>query len=542
MFKLTVVGGPAKGKSYALKDTGETSIGRIDGNDVVLPSQKVSKKHCVLVVNNTGVTVKDAGSSNGTFVNGILTKLRALRPGDRVSVGEFVLELVKVEPKARPVASNVIPIHGGLPMGMPGALPGAMPGGVPGAVPLGQGTPNAAAPPQNLQEKVKFLFEQYVINFVYNLNEKHEWRVMMAGMFAVVVCFAAIASVYPVMDRADEKLTNEAAGRALVLARQMVDRNSGFIFERQESKLDITYVEKEPGVMSAWIIDMDQRVLAPGRLLNQSVAGNNEGVFAASAVKTLREKESVERMVRLYGDMLAVAIPLRIFSSQQGKNVTVAVGLVFYDRSSVVFDSGTEMLTYIQALILSAIVGVIVYFALYRLTLRPLNYLNDQIDQVLKGNASTVEKKFKMEEINPLIDVINSALQRAAQAGPGAISTGSNDEVLESLKFVAGRMPAATSGMMIFDGSKKIVLWSAFVEEITGIRADTALGQDVGAVARDAAFAAFIEDLFARAPFVGSEPVGDDFEFSGTSYRLEVLATGSPGAVKYYAITAVKPA
>src|SRR5271156_4263686 len=149
MFKLTVVGGPAKGKSYALKEVGETSIGRVDGNDVVLTSQKVSKKHCVLVVNNVGVNVKDAGSSNGTFVNGILTKNKQIKPGDRVSVGEFVLELVKVEaPKPRGMAGgNVVPIQGGaLALGMPGGLPGM--GGATSA-----GMPAAAAPPQNIQEK-----------------------------------------------------------------------------------------------------------------------------------------------------------------------------------------------------------------------------------------------------------------------------------------------------------------------------------------------------------------------------------------------------
>ncbi len=94
MYRLTVVAGSNRGSAFALQD-GETSLGRQAGNTIVLPSSKVSKKHCVLVTDTSGVVVKDQGSSNGTFVNGILTKVKRLVPGDRVSVGDFVLELTK---------------------------------------------------------------------------------------------------------------------------------------------------------------------------------------------------------------------------------------------------------------------------------------------------------------------------------------------------------------------------------------------------------------------------------------------------------------
>jgi hypothetical protein len=532
MFKLTVVGGPAKGKSYAMKD-GENSIGRIDGNEIVLQSQKVSKKHCVLVVDNTGVQVKDAGSSNGTFVNGVLTKAKAIKPGDRVSVGEYVFELVKVEAPKPKLA--VVPAGGAM-----GGIP-AMPGqtGMTAAPPTGASTlPNAAAPPKSLQEKVKFYFETYVINFVYNLNEKHEWRTMMGAMFVVLVVASAVLAVYPVVDRVNEKLENEAAGRAFLLARQMVDRNTQYIFERMESKVDVGYIEKEPGVLSAYITDMDGRIIAPARKMNQNLTEANEAAFSAIARVKFNESETRERFSHMYENMIGVAVPLRVFNQSAGKNTTVAAGLVFFDPQQVMFDSGTEALAYAQALILSAIVGIIIFFSLYRLTLRPLNALNEDIDQVLKGNATSVNKKFKMEEIGPLIDVVNAALQRAS--GGGASGGGANpEEVIAMLKFAANAMVGV--GMALLGGDKKILHWNATMEEFTAIRADGAIGNEVSGVARDAAFGAFMEDLLAKAPLAGQEPVGDDFEFSGTQYRLECLAFGTPGAIQVYAITAKKP-
>src|SRR3954453_14244261 len=94
MYKLTVVAGPNRGTSYPVQD-GETSIGRQAGNTVVLPSAKVSKRHCVLAVNNGKVVMSDQGSSNGTFVNGVLVKSKPMKAGDRISVGEYVLELTE---------------------------------------------------------------------------------------------------------------------------------------------------------------------------------------------------------------------------------------------------------------------------------------------------------------------------------------------------------------------------------------------------------------------------------------------------------------
>jgi hypothetical protein len=132
----------------------------------------------------------------------------------------------------------------------------AAPGGAPGAVP---GVPVADLGPQTPADRVKFLFEKYILNFVYNQNEKHEWRVMMAGMFGAVTVAAAVLSVYPIMDRVDEKLTIEAVGRSLLLARQMVDRNGPFLLEHQESRIYIEFVTREPNVTNSMLMRRSSR-------------------------------------------------------------------------------------------------------------------------------------------------------------------------------------------------------------------------------------------------------------------------------------------
>jgi len=45
-------------------------VGRAVTSDIPIFDPTISRRHAELVPNTTGVTVKDLGSSNGTFING----------------------------------------------------------------------------------------------------------------------------------------------------------------------------------------------------------------------------------------------------------------------------------------------------------------------------------------------------------------------------------------------------------------------------------------------------------------------------------------
>ncbi|MDB6146927.1 MAG: hypothetical protein JWO45_591 [Spartobacteria bacterium] len=78
----------ADGKRHELR--GSCSLGRTAANTVVLESQKVSRRHAVIHLQNIGeFWVIDFGSSNGTFVN----KRRIHHPvrlndGDQIAIGD----------------------------------------------------------------------------------------------------------------------------------------------------------------------------------------------------------------------------------------------------------------------------------------------------------------------------------------------------------------------------------------------------------------------------------------------------------------------
>jgi pSer/pThr/pTyr-binding forkhead associated (FHA) protein len=81
-----------QGESYLL-DSSALRVGRAADNDLVIPDDEyVSARHARFEPRRDGVYVEDAGSTNGTFVNGIrLSEGRRLAPGDAVTIGETEL-------------------------------------------------------------------------------------------------------------------------------------------------------------------------------------------------------------------------------------------------------------------------------------------------------------------------------------------------------------------------------------------------------------------------------------------------------------------
>ena len=72
----------------------ETTIGRASNCAIVIDDARVSKVHARLFRHDDRWMVEDLGSTNGTLVNDrVLDHPENVGPGDRVQVGEHVMEL-----------------------------------------------------------------------------------------------------------------------------------------------------------------------------------------------------------------------------------------------------------------------------------------------------------------------------------------------------------------------------------------------------------------------------------------------------------------
>jgi len=93
MIKLTITekGGETKALSF---DKEEVVIGRVQGNDIVIPKGNISKRHTKVTLSGGRLTVTDLKSTNGTYVNGRkISEPTPVRGGDKLFVGDFLIVL-----------------------------------------------------------------------------------------------------------------------------------------------------------------------------------------------------------------------------------------------------------------------------------------------------------------------------------------------------------------------------------------------------------------------------------------------------------------
>jgi pSer/pThr/pTyr-binding forkhead associated (FHA) protein len=87
---LVVRRGPNAGSTFAL-DTDATSIGRHPDSDLFLDDVTVSRRHATVRRGADGYEITDAGSLNGTYVNGERIDTVPIDDMDEIQIGRFVL-------------------------------------------------------------------------------------------------------------------------------------------------------------------------------------------------------------------------------------------------------------------------------------------------------------------------------------------------------------------------------------------------------------------------------------------------------------------
>lgn len=73
---------------------GVSNLGRDPASDLVLYDTKCSRRHAVVESTSQGTFVRDAGSANGTFVNGRRTERAKLMIGDVLRLGDVSIRLL----------------------------------------------------------------------------------------------------------------------------------------------------------------------------------------------------------------------------------------------------------------------------------------------------------------------------------------------------------------------------------------------------------------------------------------------------------------
>lgn len=88
LARLTVKNGPLSGRAYRFHQV-MTTVGRTNGNDLIITGNTVSRRHARLWFENGKWYLEDLQSSNGTMVNNIrIFQPVELQDGDVISFGD----------------------------------------------------------------------------------------------------------------------------------------------------------------------------------------------------------------------------------------------------------------------------------------------------------------------------------------------------------------------------------------------------------------------------------------------------------------------
>lgn len=87
---ILLIKGQEKEIYFLTKDA--TTIGRLEGNDIIIPDPSVSRHHAEIRRENDNFFVLDLDSTNGTWLNGKRISKTPVRDGARIGLGKVLLE------------------------------------------------------------------------------------------------------------------------------------------------------------------------------------------------------------------------------------------------------------------------------------------------------------------------------------------------------------------------------------------------------------------------------------------------------------------
>jgi len=86
---LVVIKGPSIGEKFFINKQ-FLNIGRSSESDILLDDITVSRHHALIEKKESGYTIKDLESLNGTYINGNIVNETELNNGDRIQIGKYV--------------------------------------------------------------------------------------------------------------------------------------------------------------------------------------------------------------------------------------------------------------------------------------------------------------------------------------------------------------------------------------------------------------------------------------------------------------------
>nr|WP_295900106.1 FHA domain-containing protein [uncultured Bdellovibrio sp.] len=549
MWALRILTGPQAGTIIELK-MGKNVIGRAPQCDIKLLSPGVSKEHTEVAVFKEKIVITDLKSSNGTYLNGIRIQNGIMRLGDKLGIHDVLVDVIPA-PEARPQAPRAgtstgvpapMPYYGGgaapqmpqqMPMGMPQHQ--GMPQGMP--QPMAGGMAGAAAPTpapayqqggfKGLMDKAHDYLDRVALPGVYKLPQFMELKMVLLGFVVLFIFATTLLSMIPMVQITRASIINESKRRAASIARTVATINQAALLQNSYSSLSTNAAEAEDGVKQVLIVQQsDGMILAPA-----SRAGTTPDLpFVHSARREMRPQS-----VEVDSSTIGASFPIGLFDPNTGEQSVKAHAIVLYDIGSLAFDDGRAISLFMQTLVIASLIGLLIYFFMYKLIEYPIVTLNAQLDAAMREKKDNTEVNFMFPPLQALIGNINSLLTRyingeADGGGPGASGFVNKDGEAENLVQIVG-FPCIT-----ISREGRIIACNAAFSSVARTDMAQLQGQLFKAIP-DVALQQNIEGLLVKTRENPRAIHTDQLEFSGHLCILSCQAFSSGQEVDYFIVT-----
>jgi len=432
MWAIKILSGKDAGKIFQLKE-GTHTMGRSTHVDIQISSQSVSKVHAQLLVTEDKLIISDTQSSNGVFVNGVKVKNQVLKSGDKVSLSDIIVDIIHL-----PANVSLVPSIQQNLVAEPG--PQENTNAVANYGFSGSGALDTASAPQptgqmrvnhqadlTLVEKVDQYIDAVALPAVYKFSEKFDMKYVVASFVIIFVILVTILTILPVIQISRDFIVDESRRRTESLARQIVLENRQFVMSNNEINISVDDVLKEPGVETAFVISAsDGHIMAPL---------SKRGEY--SKIPFLQEaRKKGSQHFTITGSKISVSLPILNFNAATGEPAAQAYAIVLYNMDKVALDVERALGLIIQILIITMMMGGVLYFFLYRVLLHPLNQLNSKVDSALKTGTPNIELESPTPIFQKLIANINSSLSRMSSGDEGGGHVNSGDKMSEATELV----------------------------------------------------------------------------------------------------------
>lgn len=543
MWIIRFLNGPLAGQVMPLKKS-STLIGRAPGCDIKIPSGSVSKEHTRIEVFDDKVIVSDAGSRNGTFLNGVQVRSAKAKSGDKIAVHDVFFEVQKVPDNwAQRFQQQQL-------YGAPGHYGNAAYNQVPGPAHHARGARphydyaesdagdmdedgGGGGPVELLNQKLPQLTsaaQDYMDNVVLpgmlKLPEMFEFKWVLAGFMAVFILMVTTLSTIPLVRILRSSIEEESQQHAMTIANTLARVNRPYLTSDQLSAASVDIATARPGVKKAYLIsNIDGNIVSPA-----AQAGSYPDVpFVHEA-----RKFNTEAVKQVDENTVVAMYPIMVFNQDTGNQAVTHWAVVLYDMQSLAVKDGDVLSLFVVTLFISLILGFVLFFFLFKLIEYPIRSMNKQLDAALKDGGETVSVSYQFPAMQLLASNVSSALTRAMNPSQDA---GHNRAVEHDRNREIGNlvelMGFAAFGVRAHDLS--IAAANQAFETRMGQPAAVLTQQTVNEI-NDQALKLSVKDLIERVDQNPDEIASNELEFSGSNFQVVAQGIYGSNKVAYYLI------